>query len=134
MIRDNVTIINRQSGSGTRILLDYNLSLLDLDPDRIIGYDKEEFTHMAVAADILSGRADVGMGIFAAARALGLDFVPVTVEQYDLVIPEKFWNDRKMKTLLEVISSDEFKESVGALGGYGFEKTGEVLWVWDGES
>ena len=134
LIRDDVTIINRQSGSGTRILLDYNLSLLDLDPDRIIGYDKEEFTHMAVAADILSGRADVGMGIFAAARALGLDFVPVTVEQYDLVIPEKFWNDRKMKTLLEVISSDEFKESVGALGGYGFEKTGEVLWVWDGES
>ena len=134
LIRDDVTIINRQSGSGTRILLDYNLSLLDLNPDRIIGYDKEEFTHMAVAADVLSGRADVGMGIFAAARALGLDFVPVTVEQYDLVIPEKFWDDRKMKIMLDVISSAEFKESTGALGGYGFEKTGDVLWVWDGES
>ncbi|MBW2622198.1 MAG: molybdopterin biosynthesis protein [Deltaproteobacteria bacterium] len=133
LTRGDVTVINRQAGSGTRILLDYNLSLLDLNPDQINGYDNEEFTHMAVAADVLSGRADVGMGIFAAARALGLDFVPVTVEQYDLVIPEKFWNDRKMKISLEIIRSDEFKKSVQALGGYGFEKTGEVLWVWDGE-
>ncbi len=132
LVRDDVSFINRQGGSGTRILLDYNLNILNLDPDRIKGYGTEEFTHMAVAVAVLSGRADVGLAIYSSAKALGLDFVPVTTEEYDLVIPEAFWMDAKIQTLLEVVRSAEFKESVARLGGYGTEKTGELLWTWDG--
>ncbi|MBW1710869.1 MAG: molybdopterin biosynthesis protein, partial [Deltaproteobacteria bacterium] len=132
LTREDVVLVNRQPGSGTRILIDYHLQQKNIDPAQINGYEREEFTHMAVAVDVLSGRADAGVGIFASARALGLDFVPVTVERYDLVIPEKFWEDRKIKLLLEVIRSEEFKEAVLALGGYGVEQTGEVLWTWDG--
>ncbi|MBW2062164.1 MAG: molybdopterin biosynthesis protein [Deltaproteobacteria bacterium] len=132
LTRKDVVLVNRQPGSGTRILLDYHLEQLGVDPAQINGYQREEFTHMAVAVDVLSGRADTGVGILAAARALGLDFVPVTIERYDLVIPEKFWEDRKIKILLEVIRSDEFKNAVLAMGGYGVEQTGEILWTWDG--
>jgi len=132
LTRDDVTLVNRQPGAGTRILLDYHLNRQNINPSDIKGYQREEFTHMAVAVDVLSGRADVGMGIFAAARALGLDFVPVTIERYDLVIPEEFWEDRKVQTLLKVIRSEAFKEAVLSLGGYGVEQTGEILWTWDG--
>jgi len=132
LVRDDVVLVNRQLGSGTRILLDYHLKQEGLDPARIAGYDREEFTHMAVAVDVLSGRADVGMGIYAAARALDLDFVPVTTERYDLVIPERFWGDQKVKVLLEVLGDEDFRTAVAALGGYGVQQMGEVLWVWDG--
>ena len=132
LVRDDVVLVNRQLGSGTRILLDYHLKQEGLDPARIAGYDREEFTHMAVAVDVLSGRADVGMGIYAAARALDLDFVPVTTERYDLVIPERFWGDQKVKVLLEVLGDEDFRTAVAALGGYGVQQMGEVLWAWDG--
>ena len=132
LVRENVTVINRQAGSGTRILLDYNLEQLGLDKDHIKGYESEEYTHMAVAVAVLSGRADVGLAIYSSARALGLDFVPVTTERYDLAIPEAFWNDLKIQTLLEIIRSDEYKEAVLKLGGYGVAQTGEELWRWDG--
>ncbi len=125
--REDVRMINRQGGSGTRILLDYRLKQLELDASRIAGYANEEFTHMAVAAAVLSGAADVGLGIHAAARALGLDFIPVVTEQYDLVIPECHFETKAVQELLEVIASDPFKERVVALGGYHVEKTGAVL-------
>ena len=113
--------------------MDYNLERLNLDPFYIAGYENDEFTHMAVAAAVLSGRADVGLAINASARALGLDFVPVTTERYDLVIPEEFWADEKIQALLNVISSEEFKKMVINLGGYGVEQTGRVLWTWNCE-
>ncbi len=78
--------VNRQRGAGTRVLLDYELARAGIDPDAIAGYGREEPTHLAVAAAIASGRADCGMGVLAAARAFGLDFVPVTSEPYDLVL------------------------------------------------
>ena len=134
LLRKDVTFINRQAGSGTRILLDYNLKLLGLKADRIAGYENEEFTHMAVAVAVLSNRADAGLAIYSSAKALKLDFVPITIERYDLVIPEIFWNEHKIGALLEVIRTDEFKTAVTKLGGYGVEQTGQVLWTWDGAS
>ncbi len=88
--RNDVRFVNRQAGSGTRILLDYKLAQIGLDASAIKGYDHEEFTHMAVAVDVKSGAADAGLGIYAAAKALNLDFIPVTRERYDLVIPRRF--------------------------------------------
>ncbi len=122
-----VRFINRQSGSGTRILLDYRLGRLGIDPTDIQGYDSEEFTHMTVAAAVVSGVADAGLGIYAAARALNLDFVPVVTEQYDLIIPEDYFESESMQILLETIRTDEFKRRVEALGGYHTERTGEVI-------
>ncbi len=127
LIREDVTFINRQKGAGTRVLLDYYLDRNALDPKQIRGYTLEEYTHTSVAVAVLSGVADVGMGVMAAAKALGLDFIPVATEQYDLVIPEEFMEDEKIVRTLEVIRSDSFKRKVLALGGYGVERTGEFV-------
>jgi putative molybdopterin biosynthesis protein len=107
--------------------LDYRLKQIDMEPDRIAGYQTEEFTHMAVAAAVLSGAADAGLGIWAAAKALGLDFIPIVTEQYDLVIPTAFYDTPAIQTLMSVINSPTFKKRIAALGGYHIERTGEVL-------
>jgi putative molybdopterin biosynthesis protein len=127
LVREDVRMINRQGGAGTRILLDFRLKALGIDPDDIAGYRDEEFTHMAVAVAVLSGTADVGMGIQAAAKALALDFIPVVTEQYDLVIPGRYFEDSGIQILLETIRTDRFKQRVKALGGYGTEMTGQIL-------
>jgi putative molybdopterin biosynthesis protein len=129
LVRDDVRFINRQGGAGTRILLDFRLKELGIDPAAIAGYTDEEFTHMAVAVAVLSGTADVGLGIQAAARALDLDFIPVVTEQYDLVIPGRFFDEFGIQVLLETIRTDRFKQRVEALGGYHTEETGKILSV-----
>ena len=122
-----LAFINRQAGSGTRILLDYKLKELGISPAAIPGYENDEYTHMSVAVAVLSGRARAGLGIRAAAIALNLDFLPVVTESYDLIIPEVYFGLPNVRTLLETIRTREFKERVLDLGGYGVEKTGEVL-------
>jgi putative molybdopterin biosynthesis protein len=125
--RDDITFINRQAGSGTRILLDFRLKQLGIDPSDVRGYLNEEFTHMSVAVAVLSGAVDVALGIYAAAKALNLDFIPVVTEQYDLIIPEVYFESENIRILLETINSGTFKKRVEALGGYSTKKTGKVI-------
>ncbi len=127
LVRPDVRFVNRQAGSGTRILLDYRLGQLGIDPEKIDGYGNEEFTHMAVAAAVVSRAADVGLGICAAARALELDFIPVVTEQYDLVIDARFFDTPPVQALLEVIGSESFRSRVRALGGYDTSETGKII-------
>ncbi len=127
LTRGDLTFVNRQPGSGTRILLDYKLQGMDIDPSQIQGYDNEEYTHMNVAVAVLNGLADVGLGIMAAAKALDLDFIPVLREQYDLVIPSAFVNDRRIQLLITVAGSKGFRERVESMGGYNPKKSG-ALW------
>lgn len=127
LARPDVRFVNRQAGSGTRVLLDYELKKAGIDPKEIIGYDHEEYTHMAVAVDIKSEVADVGLGILAAARALNLDFIPLASEQYDLVIPKRFLGDELIQQLLSTIRSHAFKERVFQMGGYDPSQAGEVF-------
>jgi putative molybdopterin biosynthesis protein len=127
LAREDISFINRQAGSGTRILLDYRLDQIGIDPGQIIGYQHEEFTHMAVAVAVLSGTVDTGLGIYAAAAALGLDFIPVVTEQYDLIIPTAHFETENIQLLLETINTVEFKNRVEALGGYNTQKTGEII-------
>ena len=127
LARRDVSFINRQAGSGTRILLDYRLNQLGMNATDINGYQHEEFTHMAVAVAVLSGTADVGLGIYAAAKALDLDFIPVVTEQYDLVISGEHFESPNIQRLLETISRAQFKHRVEALGGYSTEKTGQII-------
>lgn len=126
--REGIQFVNRQRGSGTRVLLDWKLGKLGLLPDDIAGYEDEEYTHMNVAAAVLSGRASAGLGVKSAAVALGLDFIPVGVEEYDLAIPLRFWDDERIQELLEVIRSPEFRATAENMGGYGLKRTGEVVW------
>jgi molybdenum cofactor synthesis domain-containing protein len=125
--RPDVLFVNRQSGSGTRILLDYELQKAGIPPERIAGYRNEEYTHMNIAMAVASGAADTGLGIHTAAKALSLDFIPVTKERYDLVIPIAYLADEKIQLLLEIIRSDEFKEKALAMGGYEVHETGSLM-------
>ena len=127
LTRPDVTFVNRQRGSGTRVLLDYKLKEAGVDPATIRGYDREEYTHLAVAADVSSGTADTGLGIMAAARALDLDFVPLLKERYDLVIPRAYYESDVLGPLLGLIRSEEFMAEVEALGGYDVSTMGEVM-------
>jgi putative molybdopterin biosynthesis protein len=131
LTRPDIGFINRQGGSGTRVLLDFRLKQLGIDPKAIRGYALEEFTHMAVAVAVLTGSADAGLGIYAAAKALGLEFVPVVTEVYDLVVPAEFYDTDNIRTLLDVIASAEFKRRVEALGGYSTRHTGETVELGD---
>jgi putative molybdopterin biosynthesis protein len=127
LIRKDITFINRQKGSGTRILLDHTLKTFSLNPDQIRGYEKEEFTHMAVASTVASGIVDTGLGILPAARAMNLDFIPIAKERYDLIIPTLYFKDEKVQKVIETIRSDEFKRMVLQMGGYDVSRTGELL-------
>ena len=127
LAREDITFINRQRGSGTRVLLDYKLKELELSPEAIDGYGREEYTHLAVAAAVAGGRADVGLGILSAARAIGLDFVPLLTERYDLVIPREFYESELLKPLLSLIRGEEFRREVDAMGGYDTATMGTVV-------
>jgi len=127
LTRPDVSFINRQRGAGTRVLLDYRLKQAGIAPRAIRGYERQEFTHLAVAAAVASGAADCGLGILAAARALALDFVPLDHERYDLIIPAQFFADPLLAPLLEILGEPAFQSRVAALGGYTTAEMGQVL-------
>jgi len=122
-----LSYVNRQRGAGTRMLLDQELRRLGIDPVTVHGYEREEPTHLAVAAAIAAGRADCGLGILAAARAFGLDFVPMVQEPYDLVVEAASLTDPLLAPLWELLASAHFQASVRRLGGYGTEETGRRI-------
>lgn len=127
LINKSLNFCNRQRGSGTRILFDYELKKLGLTSDNITGYDREVYTHMAVASAVATGVADAGLGISASAKALNLDFIPITEERYDLAIPEEFLSFPNISIMLRVIESDRFHERIRALGGYDTRDTGKII-------
>ena len=127
LTRPDVTFVNRQRGAGTRVLLDYELKKRGINPRRIRGYARMEYTHLAVAAAVKGGAADCGLGILAAARALGLDFVPLFRERYDLIIPREYYESDLLAPLLETLRSERFRQAVEALGGYDTSIMGEVI-------
>ena len=123
----NLKFVNRQRGAGTRLLLDYNLKKLNIDPSEIKGYDREEFTHLQVAAAVENNDADCGLGIYSAAKMMGLDFIPVANEEYDIAIPSKFLEKPIINEFINLIKSDEFKEKLDELGGYDYREIGEII-------
>jgi putative molybdopterin biosynthesis protein len=127
LTRPEVRFVNRQRGAGTRVLLDYQLSLLGIHASQILGYNQEEYTHLSVAAAVASGRADCGLGIPAAAQALDLDFIPLFHERYDLVIPVEFAQSPLLVPLFDVIGGASFKDAVSALPGYDVTDMGKLV-------
>ena len=126
LTRPEVRFVNRQRGSGTRVLLDYELGKAGLDERSITGYHREEYTHLAIAAAVDGDRADAGMGILSAARAMDLEFVPLLQEDYDLAIPVEFYEDDLLATVLTLIRSPGFQREVEALGGYDVRNMGNL--------
>ncbi|MCL5076330.1 MAG: molybdopterin biosynthesis protein [Chloroflexi bacterium] len=127
LARPGVTFINRQRAAGTRLLLDLKLREMGIIPESITGYEREVYTHMAVAAAVAGGTSDVGLGVLSAARALHLDFIPIAQERYDLAIAGEYYESPGVQRLLEVIRSKEFQERVAQLGGYDVSDTGKLL-------
>ncbi len=127
LLRPDVRFVNRQVGSGTRLLLDLILRARGIDPARIDGYSNGEFTHAAVAAYIGSGMADVGFGVETAARRFGLDFVPVLKERYFFAIERERLRSPMLADAVAALTSGGFRERVDALPGYDATLTGTVL-------
>lgn len=124
-----VHLIHRQPGSGTRVWLETQLRRLGIDPDSILASDQIATTHSCVARAVASGEINVGLGIYAAAAGYGLDFLPLTRERYELVIPDRTWRRPEAQTLARLIRSDALCERIETLGGYDASQTGEERWV-----
>lgn len=129
LARPGLRFVNRQRGSGTRVWLDAHLRALGVDGSQIAGYGDEEITHLGVARAVAEGHADVGLGIQAAALAYGLDFIPLALERYDLILPEEVWQTPVGQALVEAIRSPTFRTAVEAVGGYETGETGKVQWI-----
>ena len=127
LVRPEVSFVNRQRGAGTRVLLDCKLRGLDIDEQQINGYSRVEFTHLAVAAAVASGTADVGVGIRAAAKALDLDYIPLDKERYDLIIPKSHYESPLMELLLSILHQSSFQREVQGLGGYDVSHMGQII-------
>jgi len=121
--------VNRQRGAGTRIWLDAHLQRLNIAPERIPGYERELRTHSEVAQAIAEGQADVGLGVEATALAFGLNFIPLTQERYDFVVPLSSWEKPSVQALAQWLGTAQAKRSIKTLGGYDLIETGQVRWV-----
>ena len=126
--KDGVRYVNRQKGSGTRVLLDYLCREQNIDTENIKGYDREELTHTSVAVQIASGSADVGLGIYSAAALYNLDFIPIKTEQYSLLVLESEQSSPMVKKLIETLKSEKFRKKIEQMGGYTLDSPGEILY------
>jgi len=129
LTKSNLRYVNRQKGSGTRILYDYLCKKNNIDPSTIYGNDREEFTHNSVATQIASNDADAGMGIYSVAKVYDLDFIEVADEQYDFLITDEAYQSKAVQELIEVLKSDEFKVRINKLGGYTINNPGKIRYA-----
>lgn len=126
LARKELQFVNRQRGAGTRILLDYHLKKLGISSGELSGYDRTLTTHTAVAATVANNTADVGLGVYSAAKALDVDFIPIEWEDYDLVIPKKYLEEPRVLEMLQLIKLGGFKKKIENLGGYQTDEIGQV--------
>jgi putative molybdopterin biosynthesis protein len=127
--RSDITIVNRQKGSGTRVLLDLKLRQIGILSGEIKGYKHELDTHLTVATSIADGKADVALGIEAAAHSCGLDFLPLFKERYDLVMPIERYQAEPVAYLVKIVKSKGFKKAVMEIGGYDTSETGATTFI-----
>jgi len=128
MVKKDIRFINRQQGSGTRVLIDYILERLGIRSDDITGYKNEVYTHFDVGLAILSGEADIGIATGAVAKLLGLQFMPLTWENFDMVLDQSTFFKKELQAFITVLNSMDFRRRVEKLGGYDFADSGKVLY------
>ena len=120
--------INRQNGAGTRVLLDHNLKKLRISSSKIEGYESEVYTHLEVGLAILSKEADVGIATIAISRLLGLDFIPITRESFDMILDKETFFEKGIQAFIEVLNSEGFRKRIEKLGSYDFKNSGKILY------
>ena len=128
LARKGIRFVNRQKGSGTRVLLDYNLKRLRLSASKINGYEKEAYTHFEVGLSILSKEADVGIATVAVSKLLGLSFLPITRERFDMILSQSTFFEKGIQAFIEVLNSEGFRNRVARLGNYDFKNSGKILY------
>lgn len=128
LTRKDVRLINRQEGSGTRVLLDHHLKKLRMSSSKIQGYEKEVYTHMEVGLSILSKEANVGIATGSVSKLLGLPFIPVTQERFDMILDKSTYFERGIQVFIEILNSKEFRNKVERLGTYNFKSSGKILY------
>jgi putative molybdopterin biosynthesis protein len=128
LTQKGLRLINRQKGSGTRVLLDYHLKKLQVTSSKIKGYEREVYTHFEVGLSILSKEADVGIATIAVSKLLGLPFVPITQENFDMILDQSTYFEKGVQAFIEILNSVEFRNRVARLGSYDFKNSGKVLY------
>lgn len=128
LAKEGLKFMNRQKGSGTRVMLDYHLGQLGLSPDQINGYEREVFTHFEVGFSVLSGEADTGIATAAVSKLMGLAFIPITRESFDMVLDQSTFFQKGVQALMDVLDSSEFRKRVDNLGSYDFNHSGRILY------
>jgi len=128
LTRKGIRLVNRQKGSGTRVLLDHHLKRLHISPSKIDGYEREVYTHFEVGLSILSKEADVGIATIAVSKLLGLPFIPITRESFDMLLDQSTFFEKGVQAFIEILNSQEFRKRVERLGSYDFKHSGKVLY------
>jgi len=128
LTQKGIRLINRQEGSGTRILLDHHLKRLQVPPSELLGYEREVYTHFEVGLSILSKEADVGIATIAVSKLLGLPFIPITQESFDMILDQSTFFEKGIQAFIEILNSQEFRIRVERLGSYDFKNSGKVLY------
>jgi excisionase family DNA binding protein len=128
LAKKEVRLINRQKGSGTRVLLDHHLKRLRITPSKINGYEREVYTHFEVGLSILSKEADVGIATVAVSKLLGLPFIPITQECFDMILDRSTFFEKGIQAFIEILNSQEFRNRIGGLGSYDFKDSGKILY------
>ena len=123
-----VRFVNRQQGSGTRVLLDHHLKQREIPPSSIRGYEREVYTHFEVGLAILSGEADVGVATIAVAKLLGLPFVPIAVENFDMILSQGTFFHRGVQVFIETLNARDFRKRVERIAAYDFKDSGKILY------
>jgi putative molybdopterin biosynthesis protein len=128
LAQKGIRFVNRQKGSGTRVLLDHHLQKLQISSAKIEGYEKEVYTHFEVGFSILSKEADVGIGTIAVSKLLGLRFIPIIRESFDMILDQPTFFERGVQAFIEILNSGEFRNRVQGLGNYDFKHSGKILY------
>ncbi|OGP72852.1 MAG: hypothetical protein A2V86_00365 [Deltaproteobacteria bacterium RBG_16_49_23] len=128
LTQKGVRLINRQKGSGTRVLLDHHLKRLKIPASKIQGYEREVYTHFEVGLSILSKEADAGIATIAVSKLFGLSFVPITHESFDMILDRSTFFEKGVQAFIEILNSQEFRKRVERLGSYDFKNSGKILY------
>ena len=127
LIHKKIHFVNRQNGSGIRILLDYELKSRGIDGGNISGYDNEVYTHFEVGLSLISGEADVGIASAAVAKILDLNFQPLVDERFDMILDKSTFFQPGIQAFIETLQSEKFKNRVEKIGNYNFKDAGRIL-------